>query len=643
MCGIAGIFSIRDSRSVATAMTNFLQHRGPDDVGVEDLKSVDGKHGGTFGHRRLAIVDLSTLGHQPMFSPDEKLCLTYNGEIYNFMELRTELAQSGVQFRSVCDTEVILAGWAREGPRFLASLRGMFALAIWDSVSGKGYLARDVFGIKPLYVAERNGDVLFASEVRALLATERIPRKLSSEAVRSYLSTGSVAEPLTIIEGVSAIPPGSVVDVTLREGSFVLGRPQRFTDLYPREESEKRHKRSHIHRIRNALRESVRYHLVSDVPVAVFLSGGIDSTAVAGLASEVSASPIESFTVVFEEADFSEAAVARESARRFGTNHHEILLSGSDLLNALPDVFTSMDQPSLDGLNTFVVSRAVRSFGLKVVLSGLGGDELFGGYPSFHRAETVAPLFRLPGAIRRLGAMGAGSIDDMRAARVEMLLRDYSPSHAAYLASRTLFGAPLITRLMGPANGYRDSVVAEPDGVDTTNMTVAQQVSLYELTGYMRNTLLRDSDVFSMAHALELRVPLVDTEVARVAHDALADLHLKSGAVKPLLVEAVRDLLSPEIVERPKMGFTLPFETWMRSEMFSEVDSVMNGTSARSVRIDESAVRHVWHDFLNRRPGMNWSRPWALYTLMRWAEQNDISYEPENSPAQSSPAFSLAG
>ncbi|MEP6506730.1 MAG: asparagine synthase (glutamine-hydrolyzing) [Gemmatimonadales bacterium] len=642
MCGIAGIFSSRDSRTVATVMTDFLHHRGPDDVGVEELKSVVGKPSGAFGHRRLAIMDLSTHGHQPMFSHDERLCLTYNGEIYNFMELRAELVQAGVQFRSVCDTEVILEGWARQGTAFFARLRGMFALAIWDSVSGKGYLVRDVFGIKPLYVAERDGDVLFASEVRALLATERIPRKLSSEAVRSYLSTGSVAEPLTVIEGIAAIPPGCVVEITQREDSFVIGRPQRFSSLSSPSDEPKLHRHSHVHRIRNALRESVRYHLVSDVPVAVFLSGGIDSSAIAGLVREVSALPIETFTVVFEEAAFSEAVAARESAKRFGTQHHEIMLSGEDLLNALPDVFSSMDQPSLDGLNTFVVSRAVRSFGLKVVLSGLGGDELFGGYPSFHRAQTLAPIFKLPRAVRRLGAAGASSFADMRAARIGMLLRDSSPSHAAYLASRTLFGDRVVSRLMG-RKVFRNDPIPVPDDVDISGMSVAQQVSLYEVTGYMRNTLLRDSDVFSMAHALELRTPFVDIEVARVAHEAAADLHLKPGSVKPLLVEAVSDLLPHDIIHRQKMGFTLPFKTWMRNELFSEVDSVLTGSSAENVRISPVEVRDIWRGFLDHRQGVTWSRPWALYTLMRWADQNDISYEPGDLRAHCNPGYSLTG
>jgi asparagine synthase (glutamine-hydrolysing) len=263
----------------------------------------------------------------------------------------------------------------------------MFAFAIWDREKERGYLARDAFGIKPLYVAERGGEVLFASEVRSILASQRIEPALSSPAIASYLFTGSVAEPLTIIDGIVSVPPGCVVEVRPESGGFVTGEPERFIAAFAPSDDIHREIQSHVHRVRNALRDSVRYHLVSDVPVAVFLSGGIDSSAVAGLASEVAESRIESFTVTFSEADFSEAQPAREAAARFGTKHHEILLSGQDLLNALPDVFAAMDQPSLDGLNTFVVSRAVRSFGIKVVLSGLGGDELFGGYPSFQRAR----------------------------------------------------------------------------------------------------------------------------------------------------------------------------------------------------------------------------------------------------------------
>jgi asparagine synthase (glutamine-hydrolysing) len=565
-----------------------------------------------------------------MFSADDRCCITYNGEIYNYEILRSDLEKEGVKFRSHCDTEVLLAGWEKHGAAFLEKLRGMFAFAIWDREKGRGYLARDAFGIKPLYVAERAGEVLFASEVRSLLATGRIEPALSSAAVASYLFTGSVAEPLTIIDGIVAVPPGCVVEVKPQSGGFATSAPERFITAFPPSDDIHRELPSHVHRVRNALRESVRYHLVSDVPVAVFLSGGIDSSAVAGLASEVAESRLESFTVTFSETDFSEAQPAREAAKRFNTRHHEILLSGQDLLNALPDVFAAMDQPSLDGLNTFVVSRAVRSFGIKVVLSGLGGDELFGGYPSFRRARLMSPLWKMPTAMRGAGAVGASPIADLRAQRMRAVMTEENPAFASYRASRTLFGEKQLHELTGSRYPGGTGMQRSPDDVDPSQLGLMQQVALFELTGYMRNTLLRDSDVFSMAHALELRVPLVDLQVARVAASAAEAMRIKRGFPKPILVEAVRDLLSPETINRPKKGFTLPFETWMRNEMFREVDSVLKGPHLDSVGLDRSAVSEVWSQFQARRPGMNWSRPWALYTLVRWAAQNGLAELPRD-------------
>jgi asparagine synthase (glutamine-hydrolysing) len=630
MCGIGGIFSRRDTRNAVMQMSEALRHRGPDDVGLGELLGPDLEPRGMFAHRRLAVIDLSIGGHQPKFSPDDRFCITYNGEIYNYLQLRADLEREGVQFRTTCDTEVLLLGWQRHGARFLERLRGMFAFAIWDREQERGFLARDAFGIKPLYVAERNGEVIFASEVRSVLATGRIDAAISSSAVASYLFTGSVAEPLTIIDGIVAIPPGCVVEVVARNGGFSTSAPERFITAFPPSDDIYRDPKSHIHRVRNALRESVRYHLVSDVPVAVFLSGGIDSSAVAGLASEVADTRLESFTVTFSETAFSEAQPAREAAKRFDTKHHEILLSGQDLLNALPDVFAAMDQPSLDGLNTFVVSRAVRSFGIKVVLSGLGGDELFGGYPSFQRAKVMSPLWKIPSMMRHAGAIGASPIGDPRAERMRAVMGESNAAFAAYRASRTLFGETQLRALTGGNYPGGTGMHRAPDDVDVSQLSLMQRVSLHELTGYMRNTLLRDSDVFSMAHALELRVPLVDLQVARVAASAADALSRRRGFSKPVLVEAVRDLLSPETIDRPKRGFTLPFETWMRNEMFSEVDSVLTGLRPESVGLHRSAVGHVWSQFQRRKPGVNWSRPWALYTLIRWAAQNGLAEAPRD-------------
>ena len=639
MCGICGVFSKEDPQSPVERMSNALAHRGPDDTGIADI-SANGEVSGSFGHRRLAIIDLSSGGHEPMFTPDGTCCLTFNGEIYNYASLKAELERDGVQFRSHSDAEVLLMGWWKHGPDFLERLRGMFAFAIWDARKARGFLVRDAFGIKPLYICERAGAVAFASEVRALLASGITPRSLSAAAVATYLSTGSVAEPLTIIEGVYAIPPGCYVEIAPRGESFHALPPRRFTATFSPVDDIDIRSRSHIHRVRNALRESVRYHLVSDVPVAVFLSGGIDSSAIAGLAAEVSAERLESFTVTFAEQDYSEAGPAREAARRFNTRHHEILLSGDDLLSALPDVFAAMDQPSLDGLNTFVVSRAVGEYGIKVVLSGLGGDELFGGYPSFRRARLVSPLWKMPGPFRRAGGSGARVFQDTRADRVNALLAGENPAFAAYRASRTLFGDRQVSRLTAgrfSTSGFN----ASPDDVDLSGLSLMQQVSLFELTGYMRNTLLRDSDVFSMSQGLELRVPFIDLDVARVAAAAAGAIR-PGKEPKPVLVEAVRDLLSEETIERPKRGFTLPFESWLRDSLFAEVDSVLRSRGAETLGLDSNAVASVWSEFHGGRPGVNWSRPWALYTLMRWAAQNGLDGVAEARDGAESP-LALSG
>jgi len=620
MCGIAGAFAAGAVAESVLLMTNAIHHRGPDDVGIADLPSTGGTCSGTFGHRRLSILDLSMAGHQPMFSRDRRYCLTYNGEIYNYRELRGELERAGLTVQSTGDTEVVLAAWQHFGADALRKMRGMFAMAVWDMAQRRGYLVRDEFGIKPLYYAERNGAVLFASEVRALLASGRIPRTLSEEAVATYLATGSVSEPLSIIEGIRAVPPGCVLDIAVDGDGARIAGVRRFAAPFV-EVSEHRAPEGQAAGLRAAMRDSVAHHLISDVPLGLFLSGGLDSSSVVALASEVSDTTIDTFTVTFGDSVFSEAEPAREVARRFSTRHHEILLSAGDLLNALPDVFGAMDQPSLDGLNTFIVSRAVRAHGIKVVLSGLGGDELFAGYPSFRRAGSLASLWRLPANIRKLA--GTARFGDARFQKVSEVLGQETPAFGAYLASRTLFGRERIRALTGrlrAGGGDQARFVEERSG----DLSLLQQVSFYEMTGYMRNTLLRDSDVFSMAHGLELRVPLVDREVARAALSAPDSLKLRRGSSKPLLVQAMGDLLPKSLLQRPKQGFTLPFQHWMKDELFEEVDSVLRSSQADQVGLGRAGVRGVWSDFQRGRSGINWSRPWALYTLLRWAHQNDV-------------------
>jgi len=620
MCGIAGVFARSDARSIARKMTDAIAHRGRDGFGDAELRDERGDVAGAVGHRRLAVIDLSDTGCQPMITPDERYSIVFNGEIYNFRALRTELERSGATFRGTSDTEVILAGWRAMGPRFVEQLRGMFAFALWDRETSTGWLARDPLGIKPLYIARAGGSMLFGSEVRAILASGLVAPIVSPVAVDGFLAYGSVPEPHSIIDGVEALPAGAVIRVRV-SGHRAIAETEFVTDPFEvRRGSLETDPVAAAALVRDALRDSVAHHLVADVPVALFLSGGIDSSAVAAFAAEASAARLDGFTVVFGEAKFDESGPARAVAKRFGFRHREIPLAASDLLASLPAAFDAMDQPSLDGLNTFVVSRAVREAGTKVVLSGLGGDEMFAGYPSFRRAlQAKRAWAALPRPARALAAraLEAGSERFQKAA---IFLDEHDPARGAYVASRTLFTAQARRALAGSPDRPVDTPIA-PSG-----LTLLQRVSWYELTGYMRHTLLRDSDVLSMSHHLELRVPFVDRRVLE-ASLAIGDaVKLNRSINKPLIVAAMGDLMPREVWDRPKQGFTLPFAPWMRGALHDEIASaLLSPARMERVGIDVDAARHVWTRFLAGSRDVTWSRPWALYTLVRWAERLDAT------------------
>lgn len=640
MCGINGVFRAGDNFAAVRRMTDALAHRGPDDAGLQSLVDARDQPLGAFGHRRLAILDLTSAGHQPMLSEDGRYCITYNGEIYNFPELKHELEKAGVAFRSHCDTEAIIHGWALYGIPFLKKLRGMFAFALWDRDLRRGYLVRDAFGIKPLYVAATPGAVLFASEVRALVASGAVDRVLSAEGIASFLNSGSVAEPFTIVEGVRAIGPGTVVEVVFKGDVPVLGDVEIFAEAFPDEPAIALTMEESATLLRDALRDSVRHHLLSDVPVATFLSGGLDSSAIVGIATEVATSPLETFTVTFSEAEYNEGALALKVAERFHTKHHDVHVSESDLLNAMPAAFAAMDQPSLDGLNTYIVSGAVRGSGIKVALSGLGGDELFAGYPSFRRAARISPLWHLPSFVRGLSAFSARGLGGVRAEKINALMRSESPASGAYRASRMLFGNVQTSELIdGPQEQKGWSWQASARA--RSGMSLLKQVSVEELTGYMRNTLLRDSDVFSMAHGLEVRVPFLDPAVVRVAAGAADSSKLRGSASKPLLVKAVEDLLPPELLTCPKRGFTLPFEKWMRNDLGAELEAMFGGQAAEGAGLRRNASMKVWRSFTDNGGSVTWSRPWALYTLMRWAQEHDFAPPHGKPTAPGTPSHEL--
>jgi asparagine synthase (glutamine-hydrolysing) len=625
MCGIAGLTVAPSARidipSVAEQMRAKLGHRGPDDQGL--FVTRDG--GCAFAHTRLSILDLSSAGHQPMITGDGRYVIVFNGEIYNYRELREELA-AGSGKRSWCsntDTEVVLRAYARWGRECLEHLRGMFAFALWDVEREELFLARDPFGIKPLYYYAANDRFAFASEMRALLASDLFPRRLSSQGLSSYLQFGSAQDPLTMIDGVRALLPGHYLIVP-RAGKKLQINESAYADYLTQDNSSPAisDRREAVAELRQILEESLRQHLVSDVPLGVFLSGGIDSGALVALLNRVAPDNLKTFSVIFAESDFSEAAHARMIANAFNTDHREILLSEAGLLDLLPRALQDMDRPTMDGINTYVISKAVKEAGVTVALSGLGGDELFAGYPSFRRAEQLQRLAFVPQSLRTsVSNLGRVLLNGSTRRRKfwDMIASDCSPC-SVYAISRQLYGPAEIARLLPDCADIPsfDSCSSPADAVNV--------IAMHELAGYMSNTLLRDTDQMSMAHSLEVRVPFIDPVVVKYVLGLPGKWKTDHHRPKPLLLDALGELLPREVWRRPKMGFTLPFQRWLRAALEPELDQVfLNDDGLSALGLSAPAVRHVWRAFKCNPQDEPWSRPWALYVLQKWCKENNVT------------------
>jgi len=640
MCGIFGIIGhkARVPADVLERATASLAHRGPDDTGtviLRDFAQEPIEIG--LGNRRLAILDLSPQGHQPMNDPATGNWIVYNGELYNFREVRANLERQGVYFGSLSDTEVILKAYTHWGEKCLDEFRGMFAFAIWDAQRHKLFLARDPMGIKPLYYFCSDQYFMFSSEVRTLLGTGRVPRRIDPAGLLNFLTFGSLYDPNTLIEGVTALAPGCYL--TWQRGQV---KQVQYWDLVDSELVESSHRagaagavrRGELEtRICETLDESVRMQLVSDVPAGVFLSGGIDSSSLVGILSRSGIRP-STFSIVFREAEYSEAEYSRLIANHFRTDHHEITVSQADFFAAIDPAVHAMDLPTIDGINTYFVSQQTRAAGVKVAISGLGGDEMFAGYSSFRtvpRMERFANMLEhIPGAVRSSLANGfaafAPSNDQNR--KLTALARNGDASVHPYSLSRMLFTPRQLSELLPAMN----SIASERAGKSVIeNLSRAQsldpvnRISFLEARCYMLNTLLRDSDFMSMAHGLEVRVPLIDHRLARQLMALPGAWKLNAGTPKPLLVHALRGELPDQIVHRTKRGFTLPFEHWLRDAMRPEIENSLGKFDEGPLGeiISAPAVSRIWEDFL--RGKTSWSHPWALFVLQRWCERHSLT------------------
>lgn len=625
MCGISGIvkLAINDEALYAPIerMNQALAHRGPDDEGIW----VEGPV--ALGHRRLSIIDLSSAGHQPMLSPDGNLVLVFNGEIYNFRALKAEL--NDYPFLSDSDTEVILAAYTRWGIDCLKRFNGMFAFALWDRAKQSLLLARDHLGIKPLYLFEHAQKILFASEIRSLLASGMVPRKVNPSGLSDYLRYQTVHAPQTIVQGVRMLEPGHYVlihaDGHREEAAFwePFGKKPNLASLDWKRACTL---------VQDTLLQAIERQMIADVPFGAFLSGGIDSSSIVALMSQVSTTSVKTFSVTFLEEAYSEAIYARQIAEKYKTDHHEIRLKADDFLHTIPIALKAMDHVSGDGPNTYVVSGATRRAGIKMALSGLGGDELFGGYPIFRRSKDLSNLQwvnNLPPFLRNAVAWSLQQSSSSVAVRKmsDVLRLSRMSPYSAYHLSRQSWSEASIAKLAPGLekipNAVSDILEKIQGQAFFSSAPLLSQISVAEISTYMQNVLLRDSDQMSMAHALELRVPFLDHEVVELLLAITDEVKLPNNGPKPLLVAAMGEWLPETIVKRPKMGFTLPYELWMKGALREFCSEHLKQLGNRPF-FAASTLQKLWHDFLQGNPGVKWSHLWSLVVLAEWLENNGI-------------------
>jgi asparagine synthase (glutamine-hydrolysing) len=628
-------------------MTAAMRHRGPDDDGflVDEVRAP----GLALGMRRLSIIDLKT-GHQPVWNETRDVAVIFNGELYNYRELRDRLILFGHRFSTQSDTEILVHAWEEWGEDCLEELRGMFALALLDlrkryATAPLLFLARDPLGIKPLYYTQTSEGFAFASEIRALVAGKMAARTLSQDALTSYFLFGSVSEPVTLLDGVFSLPPGHRMLLYVPERRR-MPRARAWWDA-TRSPAAKEARAindfsSAAKSLRTLLENAVRAHLIADVPVGLFLSSGLDSSAIAAIAARAQTG-ICSFTLSFPGTAYDEAPLARSIAKHCGTRHRDIPLGGEAVVSRIDEAVAALDQPSMDGINTYFVSWAAREAGLKVALSGLGGDELFGGYATFMDTPRITRLIRMtwfvPAPVRKAIApvlrtliAARSSPDAARKAVAAWLSPDTLPN--PYFFTRALFpvGADL-SRLVEPrfrpSSVAADGVTLEPtwlgwleraaDGA--RKLEGMSGVSWLEMRSYMASTLLRDTDAVSMACSLEVRVPVLDTPLVEFVGALPEGARQRDGTSKALLLEAIGDLLPQQVLAQKKRTFTLPWENWLRGELRKKLEtSFAELAPGLAPYLHGNGVRQVWESFLDGKT--SWSRPWSIYALNEWCRRN---------------------
>ncbi len=627
MCGIAGMVSEGPAHVFQDAgqrMAAALSHRGPDSHGVECIGSC------LLVNTRLAIIDLSERGRQPMSNDDHSVWITYNGESYNAAELRRQLEARGYRFRSTSDTEVVLRLYEEFGERGVERLRGMFAFAIWDARSRKMVLARDRLGIKPLYYAITPHGLVFASEMKALLASALLPRKLDPAGIRAFLQLGHVPPPWTAIQGVKPLEPGHLAvwqDGKLTSAAYwSLQAGFRNGTAPPPEKLASE--------LGKVFVDAMRHHLVSDVPVVLFLSGGIDSACLAAAAKQAGARNLTAMTVGFAEAEFDESELSRRTAEALDIPHRILRLPAEKIGADLNHAVWAMDQPTVDGLNSYWISRLAAEAGFKVAISGQGGDELFGGYHSLEWFERFNGLARWMRPLR--GKPLRHLLDQpalpFRWRKLSYLFGVRDPFVASQLAVKVLFLERDLPRLLTAPLG-RNGRNAEAErhlaywAKFVEKQDLKEKIAFMDIQTHLEPRLLRDMDAMSMAHSLELRPVFLDHRLVEFLLPVPSKIRIQR---KRLLLEAAKsflpEVLRQDLLARRKRTFTFPFARWLTRDLRPAMQETFAPERLRATGVLEPAgVEHLWQRYARSAPAVGWSRIWSLFVLQRWCETMQVS------------------
>src|SRR5580692_1254965 len=606
MCGIGGLIGAQDEGGVISRrMLAALRHRGPDDEGMmQPTPTV------SLVHTRLSIFDLSPAGQQPMtdgpYRGSSGSWVVFNGEIYNFKELESELAARGHTFRTRCDTEAILHSYRTWGEAAIPRWRGMFAIGLVDPARGVGYLVRDRLGIKPLFMCRLPGGALaFASELRALLSLspEAGSNEVEPAALESFFAQGAVHGYQTLVKGVTMLRPGEMLAVDLATGKEL--HRATWWHLPSAADGEAPVRADAVEELREVVTGAVRLHLASDAPLGLFLSGGIDSSALLALASASWSGTLRTLTIGFDSPQFDESDISAATASRFAVEHQNIRLTGTDVLGQIPGALAAIDQPTVDGFNTYFVSKAAREAGLTVALSGLGGDELFGGYATFTDVPRALALSENP-VLSMLARVGGGFMRNRAGLKLAETGRRPPDTLAMYLLRRELF-LPAERRALMPRPASADALTGVDSALldelrgESQGFGAATKISFFEMNLYMRHMLLRDSDVASMAAPIEYRVPFLDHRMVEAIFSAPDNWKLPDPRPKPLLLDIAGSSIPSSVWQHAKRGFTFPWSDWLGKgrPLHRVADDAVNDTSRwRDLGIDAGAVRRTWTQFV---------------------------------------------